>query len=897
MIKDRIQFKNANPLYIEENLLSLLHNLGFDTELNDAMRRWSARGIGDVFVFTPEHLEPGLSVALSLFLDICKKEGFSVTLVRLTDILENRFEYYRNTNSIVLNRLKAASCLLLFPGHIDAKILSYIATIPITPRHSRILPEEAIRYISGRIGIEGGEDRRVHQFKKYIDQTYTPPKDGGNGHKSAALEAPPEIPSPVTESEDKSQKTVAQKETIAEAKTESREIAAPKENETVRPEEKSQAMIPAVPAEVTPLPVETKAVEKKPAKKAPAIQTAKTLPDDFQPSKFTIRVKLLSIISLTIFGALSVMIFLASYFFRNNLEVQIQEANLKQVRILASRLQTELESISFRAHLTATNLEEEIKSDEKKRQFADLFFQNNANFIFIGTAENRGGRIIMRQSMINEKYLNDSGLKQADIVKLTDANQEYLAKAFNGANVLQNVSPGYSSPILVSSMPLGEPSPYIIIVFMDMSKFLEIFKSSDIYQTFMVNDRSDVIAHGDQKLVMSRTNLTQVPVVAAMWKGGSPNGHIPYEFEGQSYFGGYQKLDFAGVGILSTVQKDKAFEAVYRIQRSNLFIMAIILTLAILVIYFFSKTLTVPIVNLVGGTREVEQGNYGIDLKPTTRDEVGILTSSFVRMARGLEEREKMKDALGKFVNPEIAERVLRGEIALGGERKQCAIFFSDLRNFTAMSEKMQPEEVVEYLNQYFTAMVNCVNVTKGIVDKFIGDAIMAHWGAIVSHGNDTENAVNAGLMMRMALVEFNKWAVEKNRPKAFFGCGINSGPVLAGQIGSEDRLDYTVIGDAVNLASRIESLNKPFGTDVLISTDSYELVKDIFNVAQMPAIKVKGKSEPQLIYAVLGRKDDPNCPKTVEEVRAIAGIEFEDHASHGDGEEEKEVKYEIIEK
>ncbi|HPX90257.1 MAG TPA: adenylate/guanylate cyclase domain-containing protein, partial [Spirochaetota bacterium] len=316
--------------------------------------------------------------------------------------------------------------------------------------------------------------------------------------------------------------------------------------------------------------------------------------------------------------------------------------------------------------------------------------------------------------------------------------------------------------------------------------------------------------------------------------------------------------------------------------------------LAILIVYFFSKSLTTPKIKLLGATKEIEKGNFHVDIKPATADEIGILTESFIQMGRGLEERERMKDAFGKFVNKEIAEQVLRGEIKLGGERKKATIFFSDIRSFTAISEKLEPEEVVEFLNDYMTRMVQCVNETHGVVDKFIGDAIMAVWGAPVSHGNDTENALNGALMMRKALMEFNKGRGGDKKPIIKIGCGINTGPVLAGQIGSSERMEYTVIGDAVNLASRIEALNKPFGTDILISTDTYNEIKDIFRVEPMQKIKVKGKSEPQQIYAVLGRLDDPSAPKTLEDLRKMLGIEMKGKPTEEAG-EEGEVKYEIL--
>jgi len=236
---------------------------------------------------------------------------------------------------------------------------------------------------------------------------------------------------------------------------------------------------------------------------------------------------------------------------------------------------------------------------------------------------------------------------------------------------------------------------------------------------------------------------------------------------------------------------------------------------------------------------------------------------------------------------------ILKNELKLGGERKTAAVFFSDIRSFTAISENLQPEEVVDFLNEYMSVMVDCVNKTNGVVDKFIGDAIMAVWGTPISRGNDTANAVEGALMMREALKKFNKGRGSAKKPVINIGCGINTGPVLAGQIGSHDRMEYTVIGDTVNLASRIESLNKPFCTDILISSDSYNLVKDIYLCEPMEKISVKGKKDPQQIYAVISRKNDSNGPKTLKELREYVGIKYVPLKSFDPN--GKEEKYAIV--
>jgi adenylate cyclase len=183
----------------------------------------------------------------------------------------------------------------------------------------------------------------------------------------------------------------------------------------------------------------------------------------------------------------------------------------------------------------------------------------------------------------------------------------------------------------------------------------------------------------------------------------------------------------------------------------------------------------------------------------------------------------------------------MRGEIKPGGLPKHATIFFSDIRGFTEKSENFThvfggeaPGRIVRWLNAYFTRMVECVVETGGVVDKFIGDAVMAHWGTAYTAGSpekDAFNCVKAALRMRRALLEMNKdrKADDAANPPIRIGCGINTGMVIAGQIGSDERMEYTVIGDPVNLASRTEALNKPLGTDILITEDTYTLIGKYF--------------------------------------------------------------------
>lgn len=617
---------------------------------------------------------------------------------------------------------------------------------------------------------------------------------------------------------------------------------------------------------------------------------------EFHPSRFTIKFKLLTIISLIMITSFSVMIYLATNFFRQDNETRVKENNHRLAEIIASKIITDLKTLSDKTKLVAA-IADENRTGARQEEMVSNFFQNNPEIIFVGIGQ-KGTELKFSRELWNEKNLLGDPAVKKNYLDILQSNQSQFLSSFYGKNTAVNLSVGTQQPILGLSLPFQrEAQNYatIVVVLLRMDSMLKTFETTGITQAFMVNVRGDVVAHPDPKIVFARSNFQDLGIVKQMLTSKLDNGQTRYrDKDGLFYLGSFKKIPFADLGVITTAQEEKAFEEVYNIQRRNIYILIIGLNLAILIIYFFAKSISNPIIRLVGATKQIEQGNYSLDIRPSTTDEIGSLTYSFLNMSKGLEEREKMKDAFGKFVNKEIAEQAMRGEIKLGGERKIVAIFFSDIRGFTAISENLEPEEVVEFLNEYMTEMVACINQTHGVVDKFIGDAIMAHWGAIASRGNDTENAINAAIMMRTALKKFNESRGQDiKKPIIKFGCGINTGPVISGQIGSDERLEYTVIGDAVNLASRVEGLNKPFGTDILITEDSYNVVKDIYNVEQMPSIKVKGKEEPQTIYAVLGRKDDPNCPSSVDQIRKEMHLDYDPNKKVDAN--AKEEKFEVL--
>ena len=274
--------------------------------------------------------------------------------------------------------------------------------------------------------------------------------------------------------------------------------------------------------------------------------------------------------------------------------------------------------------------------------------------------------------------------------------------------------------------------------------------------------------------------------------------------------------------------------------------------------FLVASFLIKPIKLLVDGVNEIGKGNFDIRIRVTSRDEIGDLTKAVNEMAKSLKEKEQIKDAFRRYVSHQVAEEILKDPDAyfhsLKGEKRKVAILFGDIRGFTPLSEKLPPEEVVAILNKYLSEMTTMVFKHEGTVDKFIGDCIMAIFGAPLWHGDDVRKAVTAALDIQLSLYEENIERIENNLEPIKVGIGINFGEAVVGNIGSYERLEYTVIGDSVNLASRIQGFAK--GGEVVVTDNVYREVQHNFIFQSKEFVKVKGKSKPIQIYLVHGTAD-----------------------------------------
>ncbi|MDR0487715.1 MAG: HAMP domain-containing protein [Treponema sp.] len=656
--------------------------------------------------------------------------------------------------------------------------------------------------------------------------------------------------------------------------------------------------------------------------------------------RFSIGAKLIIIISIIVLVSLGSITALVSWLIREDLKINAEENNFEVNRRAAVEVEQTLEStrkISLMFTRTAAALRGQSALIQKE---ADFFFAQNpqiAAMFFASAGRPPSGRPSdgppsdgwTDRVFINERFFLSREIETALAASYRDDNKKILEMAAMGQTTLLNASSWFSTPPRVPLTAMFFPTPGGGGCVLFSPENLNESFGLGVNVSYLINADGDIVADADPEKVKAGVNLAEQDFIRQIFDSPDRNKQMLIELDVQSvrrnttisasilrlwksirqnvqpvidavfrylrigiktnpqiqdtgnkvrYYFAYSRLNTAGCVVITSIEYDKVFEEIAATTRRNLYLTAAVLFLSVMVIWFFAKSISVPLKALAAAARTIEGGSFDVNLHSRSRDEIGVLTSSFRRMCTAL-------GIFGKFTNRGIAIQAMRGQIKPGGSPKHATIFFSDIRGFTEKSENFvkvfgneASDRIVFWLNEYLTCMVECVEKTSGVVDKFIGDAVMAHWGTAFTSGSpraDALNCIKAALLMRAALHKLNKNRKQENwgNPPIRIGCGINTGIVTAGQIGSELRMEYTVIGDPVNLASRAEALNKPLGTDILITEDTWNLVKDYIITEEMPSVTVKGKEKSVRLFAVVNFTSISSGPRTLAEVRNLLGI------------------------
>lgn len=491
----------------------------------------------------------------------------------------------------------------------------------------------------------------------------------------------------------------------------------------------------------------------------------------------------------------------------------------------------------------------------------EMNFTKDKRFISMEILKLQGPTVELVSRRVKDDFLKSGfGLGSEYISRVRDQQKFPIRSVAQGSVEIRNASFAKGPAMFTIGLPLVKDQQgritHVALVDVDLSILQKPFGERSERTFYLVDRNGELIAHQDEQKAMARLNMAASPIVQKSMSEQTPRRQMRFlePDSRQELIGAYNKTSF-GVTVISQIPEELVLEPAQDAKRQAFLITGIVLSLALFVIFVFSMTLTSPIEKLASLIEIVSKENF--DVKATahvkSHDEVGDLAQAFDHMTDGLKERDKVKSLFSKFHGSSVAEDLINKDIGVGGQSKEVVVFFSDIRGFTAFSEKRKPEEVVAMLNEYFAVMVGVINKHGGVVDKFIGDAIMAIWGAPKGSDRDPHNALRACIEMRRGLEKLNETRIARGEPALMIGMGLHAGAAISGTIGSDERMEYTVIGNTVNTASRIEASTKAFGADLLVTDDVISRVGDEFIVDYAGSAEVKGRTDALKMYKIRG--------------------------------------------
>lgn len=685
--------------------------------------------------------------------------------------------------------------------------------------------------------------------------------------------------------------------------------------------------------------------------------------------KTSIGMKLILIISTLVVLSLGLITFLVSYFVTADTRANAENSNFTLNVRTASDIENRIDSVISKVLLFADLFDDEDKTDEELSFDAANFFDRNDDIAAIGF-------LAEEKLFTNTQFFVSNALSPDSAKSYIDSQSEAVALAKNGMVQIENASPYFLTPVISVFMPfVKDDRSDIIVVIFSTEKVQESVSTGKINETVLVNSRGIVLIHPDINLMMNAADLSANEFVKnAIANDASGIQQIYIDSDGEEIYAACQKITDGNLRVITQVKSAVILAAINGITKRNMMLTVAILSIAVLVIWIFAKSLSRPLENLTAVAEEINNGNFNTDLfdklNVKRRDEIGVLNQS-------TKNERDILNTVTSLTNKGVTKAIVRKEIDFEPHLKDITIFFSDIRGFTAISDgfnkrfgEKSAAEIIGFLNDYMSRMVNCISITGGVVDKFEGDAVMAAWGVLRDDNldwetlpdsdpekavlkqthethikEDTLSAIRSTIAMRYALAKYNKDAaifteehkndaLAKYKPHIRIGCGLNSGRATVGFMGSTEKMEFTSIGDAVNLASRTESSNKPCGTDILITEDTYNILKTDFirceennftlkkeneqNEVIVECIpvtfEVKGKGA-QHFYGVVNMPHfdieaffrtsnpdfvaDKDClavagtygPKTLSQVRQLLGIPVPDFEGVNLNEEENKVK------
>ncbi|MDR2478124.1 MAG: adenylate/guanylate cyclase domain-containing protein [Treponema sp.] len=585
--------------------------------------------------------------------------------------------------------------------------------------------------------------------------------------------------------------------------------------------------------------------------------------------RFPFGIKLVAIVTVIVVGASFAVTMLVAAMVSREFGRTAEDNNVT----INNRAATVAEEKLYRVRSDALMLLDTVgaAADDRKRTETELrFFERTQD---IAAVIIPGGEAHINRSFFKKREA-DSGL----LFSWVDHEGAAIERAARGEPVLRNATAVLGIPLTVLFYPWQERGhEEAAVIFFSPDYLAEVF-GEGANSTIMVNDTGDVLIHPDVNQMLSGANIADNPLFAVLRNSGNDSIRLLYTSEGIRVYGTGRRLSFAGASVLSSIEYTLVTGSIAATTRRNIFISLALMFLALLAVWFFSKTFTTPLKNLMGAAEKIEQGEFNLDLKIKSHDELGLLTERFIHMGLGLAEWELTKNLVGRFNNSVISGQARHGELVVTGERKKITVMYIDFFSFDALAGKLDPAETVTQMNRYFAKAADSVEKTGGVIDKITGSNITAVWGAPLSAGSaasDAMNAVRSALVLRAGLWELNSHKGEGISPLFRIGCGIHTAEAIAGRMGSPRLMEYSFIGNAADEAALAAGINRAAGSDILVTEAVWDLTCGQL-VGEAVAADITGKSG--TLFAVVNAnmakdRERPQWPYTLDEVRESLGI------------------------
>jgi class 3 adenylate cyclase len=380
----------------------------------------------------------------------------------------------------------------------------------------------------------------------------------------------------------------------------------------------------------------------------------------------------------------------------------------------------------------------------------------------------------------------------------------------------------------------------------------DVSKNDQVLYTLIVDENGVIKAHSQD----GQINEPYSPEISRSLFGSDNDIAVhTFTYQGEKAFLfqkpiTYQKLKVGEV--LIAISQREILKSIHNAEIFLFWLTVIITLVGICLSFVLSLYFSRPLVSLRESTKILASGNFEHRVEIRRKDEIGDLGQAFNQMAEGLAEREQIRETFGKYVTPEIRDEILSGNIPLDGETRTGTVLFADLRGFTPYVEAHSPKEVIHGMRAYFNAMQEAIRLHDGLVLQYVGDEMMVVFGVPIQDEHHAVKAVDAALEMRKRLNILNRNRAEKGLEPFEHGVGIHTGEFLAGNMGSDDQLSYSLLGNVVNVASRIEGLTKELHCDILVSEATVDKLDKKPKMEKKSPVKVKGYSKPVVVYQVI---------------------------------------------